>query len=286
MVGGSEIALPGAKPDGTGELERHGTELAGILVGAGGPAGLAGVAIGASVLPDPRRGLAAGRAGGGPCSRAPTSSWPGSSARSTPTGRRRTRRGADRPRRAVEPYAAFADGPEARAVRGRAQARHARRRAGRERRPGGARLRQRRRPGGAPAALTVGAADAGAGAATARVVVRTGLDVLLDRSCRSRAPSRPRAPLARRRGPRLVSPGAPAADQAEALELADFFDGRLQPRRRARGARPSPDGHGGRRPLGGAGRRAAVVVHGGADPGGRARPRRARAVPVVGCRTT
>src|SRR5262245_5217031 len=37
VVGGSENALPAKKPDGSGELERHGTELAGILVGAGGP---------------------------------------------------------------------------------------------------------------------------------------------------------------------------------------------------------------------------------------------------------
>src|ERR671935_380496 len=43
--------LAGARPGDPTRLERHGTELAGLLVGAGGPAGLAGVAPGASVLP-------------------------------------------------------------------------------------------------------------------------------------------------------------------------------------------------------------------------------------------
>src|SRR6266446_4194895 len=44
-------ALAATKPDDATRLERHGTEMAGLLVGAGGPEGLAGVATGASVLP-------------------------------------------------------------------------------------------------------------------------------------------------------------------------------------------------------------------------------------------
>src|SRR5262249_36620994 len=39
------------KPDDATRLERHGTEMAGLLVGSGGPDGLRGVATGASVLP-------------------------------------------------------------------------------------------------------------------------------------------------------------------------------------------------------------------------------------------
>src|SRR6185437_3357149 len=39
------------KPDDPTQLERHGTQMAGILVGGGGPSGLQGVAPGASVLP-------------------------------------------------------------------------------------------------------------------------------------------------------------------------------------------------------------------------------------------
>jgi subtilisin family serine protease len=51
VVGGSPDALAAVRPDDPTQVERHGTEMAGILVGAGGPSGLAGVATGASVLP-------------------------------------------------------------------------------------------------------------------------------------------------------------------------------------------------------------------------------------------
>ena len=61
--------------------------------------------------------------------------------------------------------------------------------------------------------------------------MRAGLDVLLDRSCRSAVPSRPRTPSRSPSGGRgSLAPAAPSADQAAALELADFFDARrLQP---------------------------------------------------------
>ena len=39
------------RPDEPSEIERHGTEMAGILVGSGGPAGFRGVATGATMLP-------------------------------------------------------------------------------------------------------------------------------------------------------------------------------------------------------------------------------------------
>src|SRR5919206_492248 len=45
------VALAAMRPDDATRLERHGTELAGLLAGAGGPEGLAGVATGATVLP-------------------------------------------------------------------------------------------------------------------------------------------------------------------------------------------------------------------------------------------
>jgi subtilisin family serine protease len=45
------LAEPGESPTEAGRLERHGTELAGLVVGADGPAGLAGVAPGASLRP-------------------------------------------------------------------------------------------------------------------------------------------------------------------------------------------------------------------------------------------
>src|SRR3954469_11154396 len=51
IVGSNPGALAAAKPDDPTQVERHGTQMAGILVGGGGPEGLAGIATGASILP-------------------------------------------------------------------------------------------------------------------------------------------------------------------------------------------------------------------------------------------
>ncbi|MGZ8740057.1 MAG: S8 family serine peptidase, partial [Gaiellaceae bacterium] len=51
IVGGEAGALAASRPDEPAQLERHGTEMAGLLVGSGGPGALAGVAPGATVLP-------------------------------------------------------------------------------------------------------------------------------------------------------------------------------------------------------------------------------------------
>src|SRR5256885_197306 len=48
LVGDSPDARTHAKPGDPGRVESHGTELAGILVGAGAPAGLAGGGAGAA----------------------------------------------------------------------------------------------------------------------------------------------------------------------------------------------------------------------------------------------
>src|SRR5438034_376858 len=50
IVGGNPEALAAPKPDDQTQVERHGTEMAGLLVGGGGPYGLAGVAAGAAGL--------------------------------------------------------------------------------------------------------------------------------------------------------------------------------------------------------------------------------------------
>ena len=51
IVDGRDDTPAAVDPGGSGRVEHHGTEMAGILVGAGGPAGISGVATGASVLP-------------------------------------------------------------------------------------------------------------------------------------------------------------------------------------------------------------------------------------------
>ena len=57
-------ALARTKPGDPASIEEHGTELAGVLVGAGGPSGLAGVATGATVLPLRVAGWQANASGG------------------------------------------------------------------------------------------------------------------------------------------------------------------------------------------------------------------------------
>jgi len=51
VIGGNPNALAATRPDDPTQVERHGTQMAGLLVGGGGPEGLQGVATGASVLP-------------------------------------------------------------------------------------------------------------------------------------------------------------------------------------------------------------------------------------------
>ena len=81
----------------------------------------------------------------------------------------------------AEPFAAFEDSPSAQSRGGSAPARHARGRAGRQRRPGRAGYGSISGPGGSRAALTVGAADLRDSSASVRVVARVGLGVLFDR---------------------------------------------------------------------------------------------------------
>ena len=70
LVDRNDDATARSNPLDPSQVERHGTELAGILVGAGGPGGLHGVAPGATVLPIRDRRLAAG------CRRSRSSSTP------------------------------------------------------------------------------------------------------------------------------------------------------------------------------------------------------------------
>ena len=81
----------------------------------------------------------------------------------------------------IEPFAGFADGPVARAVRGAARLDTLVVVPAGNEGPAGPSYGSIGGPGGAPAALTVGAADLRRQTATVRVVVRAGLRTLLDR---------------------------------------------------------------------------------------------------------
>src|SRR5919198_329846 len=207
IVGGNPEALAAPKPDDQTQLERHGTEMAGLLVGGGGPYGLAGVATGASVLP-----LAVVPAGN-----------------DGPAG----------------PQYGFVSGP-----------------------------------GGGAGALTVGAADMRTEVESARVVVRVGLHVVLDRS----------EPVVGAAGPSkalsltVAAPRtAPFSEQpeAEGAALARFFDPGGLSRVAGRAALVDA-GDAPRKAVANAARAgaAAVLVHGGL-PSGSPGPDRSAPIPVV-----
>ena len=73
ILGDDDLAAAERRPDEPAEWERHGTQLAGLLVGSGGPANLTGVAENATVLPIRLRAGSVTSRDAGPSTRAPTS---------------------------------------------------------------------------------------------------------------------------------------------------------------------------------------------------------------------
>src|SRR4051794_38626759 len=175
-------ALAATKPDDATRLERHGTEMAGLLVGDGGPAGLAGVAPGASVLPIRVAGWQQDLAGGWAVYSRTDQLIAGLERAVDPNEDGDAH---DAARVALvplaAPYAAFADGPDARAVEGALDLDTLVVTAAGNDGPGGPAFGSLSSPGGSPAALSVGAADLRSQAEQVRVVVRVGLGVLVDR---------------------------------------------------------------------------------------------------------
>src|SRR4051794_28857509 len=209
-----------ADPDEPSRLEQHGTEMAGLLVGAGGPGGISGVATGASLLPIRIAGW----------QRDLTGSW-AVFARSDQliAGLERAvdpnldGDAHDAARLALvgvaSPYAAFADSPEARAVRGALQLDTLFVAPAGNDGPAGPGFGSVASPGGAPAALTVGAADLRPRVEEVPVAVRTGLRMLLDRRLPLAGAVVSGKPLELElAAPRAPSPGS------DVSTLAEFFD--------------------------------------------------------------
>ena len=186
VVGGSDLALAAPHPDNETELERHGTELAGIIVGASGPANLSGIATGAWVLPIRIAGWQRAASGRYAVYARTDQILAGLERAVDPNGDGVAH---DAARVAVvgvaEPYSAFADGPLAKAVSG------ALRLDTLVIAPVGndglgsssAALRDYGSvagPGGAPAALTVGAVDLRRRSRDVRVTLRAGLELAFD----------------------------------------------------------------------------------------------------------
>ena len=181
VIGGNSGALAAAKPDDSSQLERHGTQMAGLLVGAGGPSGLAGVATGASVLPIRVAGWQPDSLGHWAIYARSDQIIAGLERAVDPNDDGDAH---DAARIALialaEPFAGFTDGPEARAAAGALALDTLVVAPSGNDGASGAGYGDIAGPGGAPAALTVGALDARTQADEARIVVRAGLATLLD----------------------------------------------------------------------------------------------------------
>ena len=182
VVNGNPEATAGRNPQDTSEIERHGTELAGLVAGGGGPGGLEGAAPGATILPIRVAGWQP-TAGGGELVYARTDQLIAGLERAVdPNGDGDTH---DAARVALvgvaEPYAAFTDGPEALAAQGALSiGTLVVAPAGNDGLAGPA-FGSVAGPAAGAAALAVGATDARAATPSVRVVLRKGLDVILDR---------------------------------------------------------------------------------------------------------
>ena len=181
IVGGNPGALAATRPDDPTLVERHGTQMAGLLVGGGGPDGLSGVATGASVLPIRVAGWQPDAFGHWAIYSRSDQMIAGLDRAVDPNDDGDAH---DAARVALialaEPFAGFADGPEARAAAGAlALDTLVVAAAGNDGRAG-AGYGDIAAPGGSPAALTVGAVDTRTRTDRARIVVRAELTTLLD----------------------------------------------------------------------------------------------------------
>src|SRR5438034_4363838 len=181
IVGGAPGAVAASQPDEPANLERHGTELAGLLVGSGGPGALAGVAPGATLLPIRVAGWQRDAAARWAVYARTDQVLAGLERAVDPNGDGDAH---DAARIALvgvgEPFAGFADGPLALAAAGATRLDTLVVAPAGNDGPVGPGYGSIAGPGGAPAALTVGALHLRPRHGEARVVLRDGLQVAFD----------------------------------------------------------------------------------------------------------
>jgi Subtilase family len=225
-----DLAAAKPKPDDPAELEQHATQVAGLIVGAGGPNGLRGVAPSSTLLPI--------RVGG--WQRDVTGRWAvysrtdqliaGLERAVDPDGNGSAH---DAARIALvgfaEPYESFPDSPASRAVGGALGLDTLVVASAGNDGPAGPVYGSISGPGGAADALTVGSADLRPETEQVRVQVRSGLRVIFDGEVPLAGGVAPRSPLRLH----LATPAAPDDRSSEMLgqtappvSLADFFDSR------------------------------------------------------------
>jgi subtilisin family serine protease len=181
LVGGGDDATAGANPQDPAQLEEHGTELAGLLAGADGPGGMHGVAPGATIFPIRIAGWQPAADGSELVYSRTDQLIAGLDRAVDPNGDGDSH---DAVRVALvgvsEPYAAFTQGPEAIAVLGALALNTVVVTPAGNDGAAGPSFGSVSGPAGAPGALAVAATDARATQPRVRVVLRSGLDVILD----------------------------------------------------------------------------------------------------------
>jgi hypothetical protein len=181
LVGGAANANAQANPQQPTQIERHGTEMAGLLVGAAGPGGLHGVAPGATVFPIRVAGWQPDREGRDVVYARTDQLIAGLERAVDPDGDGDAH---DAARIALvglaAPFASFGDSPESLAIEGAlALDMLVVAPAGNDG-SAGPLYGSLAGPGGSAGALTIGATDERPATSTARVVMRRGLEVILD----------------------------------------------------------------------------------------------------------
>ncbi len=219
ILGHGDDVSARANPQDPTQLERHGTEMAGILAGTDGPGGLHGVAPGASVLPIRVAGWQPAADGHDLVYARSDQLIAGLDRAVDPNGDGDAH---DAVRVALigvaEPYAAFTDGPEAQAVQGAVTLNTlVVAPAGNDGSAGPA-FGSVAGPAGASGALAVAATDSRARLIRARVVLRRGLDVIFDGNLPLLGAVAPRDSLTLRVATPRATRGLAGASSA------DFFD--------------------------------------------------------------
>ena len=223
IVSPEGVAAPQRHPRLPALVERHGTQLAGIVAGADGPGGLRGVAPGARILPIRVAGWQPDAGGGYAIYGRTDQILAGIERAVDPNGDGSV---LDAARIALvgvaEPFAAFPSGALAQAVAGAAALDTLVVAPAGNDGPAGPSYGSVGGPAGSPDAIAVGAADGRGGLATVHVMLRAGLHVLLDDALPLGGVVVPQRPLTLTlAAPRAVDPNVPSDER----DAAGFFDG-------------------------------------------------------------
>ena len=231
VVDGDRRPNAESHPNDPARLEAHGTRMAGLVVGTGGAAGLTGVAPGARILPIRVLGWQRTGAGGHAVLGRGDQLIAGLERAVDPDADGDVEDAADVALAAVvEPYAAFQDSPESRAVAGvSALGTLVVAPAGNDGRAGigfgGVAA-----PAAAPDALAVGALDTRRDVLESDVRLDVGGDTEFEETTRILSAIGPTADLALAvqdlHGASLAHPERPATDRSTGAALAEFFDPR------------------------------------------------------------